>query len=49
MLIEKNMFENMFNMITDEKGKTNDNIKIRRIYLYFFTIKIWSWFMMDHE
>jgi len=27
MQIEKNMFENIFNMIMDVKGKTNDNIK----------------------
>jgi len=29
MQIEKNVFENIFNMIMDVKGKTNDNIKAR--------------------
>jgi hypothetical protein len=29
MHIEKNMFENIFNMIMDVKGKTKDNIKAR--------------------
>ena len=29
MHIEKNMFENIFNMIMDVKGKTKDNIKTR--------------------
>jgi hypothetical protein len=29
MRIEKNMFENIFNMVMDVKGKTNDNIKAR--------------------
>ena len=29
MHIEKNMFENIFNIVIDVKGKTNDNIKAR--------------------
>jgi hypothetical protein len=29
MHIEKNVFENIFNMIIDVKGKTKDNIKAR--------------------
>jgi hypothetical protein len=29
MQIEKNVFENIFNMIMDVKGKTNDNNKAR--------------------
>jgi hypothetical protein len=28
MHIEKNVFENIFNMVMDMKGKTNDNIKV---------------------
>jgi len=29
MHIEKNMFENIFNIVMDVKGKTKDNIKAR--------------------
>jgi len=29
MHIEKNMFENIFNIVIDVKGKINDNIKAR--------------------
>jgi len=29
MHIEKNLFENIFNMVMDVKGKTKDNIKVR--------------------
>jgi hypothetical protein len=35
MRIEKNVFENIFNMVMDVKGKINDNIKAR-IDIAFF-------------
>ena len=36
MYIEKNMFENIFNMIMDMKGKINDNIKARMDITLFY-------------
>jgi hypothetical protein len=39
MHIENNMFENIFDIVMDVKGKTKDNMKAK-IYLYFVTVKI---------
>jgi len=36
MHIKKNMFENIFNMVTDVKEKTRDNIKTRKYIPLFF-------------
>jgi len=37
MHIEKNMFENIFNMVMDVNGKTKDNIKTS-VITYFWVI-----------
>jgi hypothetical protein len=47
MHIEKNVFENIFNMVINMKGKSKDNIKAR-MDICFVIVKTWSWFMMDH-
>jgi hypothetical protein len=39
MHIEKNMFENIFNIIMDVKGKTKDNIKARMDITLFYNHK----------
>jgi hypothetical protein len=36
MHIEKNVFENIFNTVTDVKGKTKDNIKARLDIALFY-------------
>jgi len=47
MHIEKNVFENIFNMVINMKGKSKDNMKAR-MDICFVIVKTWSWFMMDH-
>ena len=39
MHIEKNVFENIFNMVMDVKGKTNDNIKAKMDIMLFYHCK----------
>ena len=39
MYIKKNVFENIFNTVTDVKGKTRDNIKTRKSIPLFFHCK----------
>ena len=39
MHIEKNMFENIFNIVMDMKGKTKDNIKTRLDIILFYNYK----------
>jgi hypothetical protein len=39
MHIEKNMFENIFNIVMDVKGKTKDNIKARLDIALFYNRK----------
>jgi hypothetical protein len=36
MHIEKNVFENIFNMVMDVKGKTKDNIKAKMDIMLFY-------------
>jgi len=40
MHIQKNMFENIFNMVMDVKGRTKDNIKVRMDIMLFCYRKI---------
>jgi hypothetical protein len=40
MNIEKNVFENIFNIVMDVKGKTKDNVKARMDITLFFHHKI---------
>jgi hypothetical protein len=48
--IEKNVFENIFNMVMNVEGNTKDNINARMdITSFFVTVKIWSWFMLVHR
>jgi len=39
MHIEKNMFENILNIIMDVKGKTKDNIEARLILMFVCNCK----------
>ena len=39
MYIEKNVFENIFNIVMDVKGKTKNNIKARLDLAFFYNRK----------